>query len=163
MPRLKANKAAATTPSSDDTRSVGRRWTPKLAAAGFTPVVFPFIDYYTNLGLTTVEAMFLVILVRHKWDEAAPFPGYKSIGERMGVSPRRVRQIAIGLEKENFIRRVDRSGSGTPRTKARSHAFDLTPLFEKLEAYVDQVQAERTRRTKRKEVAPSSQEASSSP
>lgn len=117
-----------------DARSVGVRWTPKLAARGFTAIANDFLDYYQFLEITNPEALFIIFLMRHKWDAKHPFPGYKSVGARMGVAPRRTQQIALQLEKKNLIVRVARTG------RARSHAFDLTPLFERLEHIVDTVE-----------------------
>lgn len=114
-----------------DERGVAQRWTAKLAQRGFTAIANDFLDHYQVMGISNPEALFIIFLMRHKWDAGHPFPGYKSVGVRMGVAPRRTRQIAIGLEKRNLIVRVARSG------RARSHAFDLTPLFERLEHHVE--------------------------
>lgn len=112
-------------------RTVAKRWTPKLAERGFTPLANDFLDLYQDMGITNPQALFIIFLLRHKWSEADPFPGYRSIAARMGVEPRRVRQLAKELEAAGFIVRRAR-GEGS-KTRARSHSFDLKPLFQAVE------------------------------
>lgn len=69
--------------------------------------------------------MFLVHLVRHKWSASMPYPGYKKIATRMGISPTAARGHARKLEKKGLLKRVERIGT--------TSRFDLTPLFNALE------------------------------
>jgi hypothetical protein len=64
----------------------------------------------------------------HKRDERAPFPGYKTIAQRMGVSVKYARKIAVDLESKKLLRRVVRIGT--------TNRFDLTPLFDALAKHV---------------------------
>jgi len=70
-----------------DDRDVGSRWTPRLAKAGWTPIVDHFLDNYRKLGISNVEALFLVHLLRFKWTSRMPFPGFKKIAAKMGITP----------------------------------------------------------------------------
>jgi hypothetical protein len=62
-------------------RDVAARWTPHLASGGFTPIVDFFLDHYRELGITNLEAMFLVHLIRFKWTSQMPFPGFKRLAK----------------------------------------------------------------------------------
>lgn len=115
-------------------REVWRRWTP-LVAGGWTPVSDFFLENYRRLGLSTPEAMLVLQIMRHKWDESAPRPSFKTLGRRMGVSDTAVRGHGRSLQTKGFLRRVNRVG--------RSNLFDLTPLFAALENLLDQDEANR--------------------
>jgi DNA-binding MarR family transcriptional regulator len=116
---------AAATAAIPRTRDVSARWTPNLARDGWTPVADVFLDNYRKLGLSNLEAMFVIHLVRHKWSSAMPFPGFKRLATRMGLTSTAVRTHARNLEKKGLIKRVKRSGS--------SNTFDMTELFQQLE------------------------------
>jgi DNA-binding MarR family transcriptional regulator len=60
-----------------------------------------------------------------------PFPGFKRLAKRMGMTPTGVRAHARNLQKKGFLRRVKRPG--------KANLFDLDPLFEKLEALLPEV------------------------
>lgn len=108
-------------------RMVSTRWTPKLVAGGWTPVADFFLDSYTRLDppLSTSEAMLVIHLIRHKWDQEMPFPGFKTLARRMGVTATSVRNHARSLELKGYLVRYKRIGT--------TNQFDLTPLFRALE------------------------------
>lgn len=113
-------------------RIVSSRWTPALVSGGWTPVSDYFLDSYTKLTppLTNGEAMLVIHLMRHKWDEAPPFPGFKTLARRMGITATSVRNHARSLEQKGYLRRLKRVGT--------TNHFELSPLFqalEKLQAY----------------------------
>jgi Helix-turn-helix domain len=113
-------------------RMVSSRWTPELVAGGWTPVADYFLDSYTKLDppISTSEAMLVIHLMRHKWDDAPPFPGFKTLSKRMGITSTSVRNHARSLEKKGYLHRMKRIGT--------TNHFDLVPLFvalEKLQAY----------------------------
>lgn len=109
-------------------RDVAKRWTPALARAGWTPVSDFFLDNFHRLAppMTHGEAMLVVLLMRHKWDDAPPFPGFKSISKRMGISITAARQLARRLEKKGYLFREKQVGA--------TNRFHLQPLFRALEA-----------------------------
>jgi DNA-binding MarR family transcriptional regulator len=103
-------------------------WSPALAQTRYVAVVHGFLDHYASLkpySLTIGEAMFVVHLMRYKWGEEAPFPGYKTLAKQMGVSDKMVRRYAKSLEDKGFLRREIR--------KADTNRFNLEPLFRALE------------------------------
>lgn len=111
-------------------REVWRRWTPKLVADGWTPVSDYFLESYRRLGLTTSEAMLVIQILRHKWDEKPPRPSFKTLALRMGITDTAVRGHARELERKGCIRRIKRIG--------KSNQFDFGPLFDSLERLRDQ-------------------------
>lgn len=111
-----------------DRYSIARAWTPALAKSRFVPVVRAFLENYSSLkpfSLTHGEAMFVIHLMQYKWDEAAPFPGYKRIARLMGVSDKMVRRYALSLEQKGYLLRVAR--------RSTTNRFDLRRLFAVLE------------------------------
>ena len=111
-------------------KSIADRWTKSLAKDGFVPVVNYFLDHYHELkpyDLTHGEAMFVIHLMRYKWDKASPYPAFKTLAERMGVSDKQTRRYAQKLETKNLLRREFQKGS--------PNKFDLSPLFRALEKH----------------------------
>jgi hypothetical protein len=73
-------------------------WSPALANTRYVAVVHGFLEHYASMKpypLTTGEAMFVVHLMKYKWGEDAPFPGYKTLARQMGVSDKMARRYAI--------------------------------------------------------------------
>ena len=113
-------------------RAFSKRWQhEELFAKGYVAVPTLFLRHYANLkpySLTSGEALFVLHLMEFKWDEKAPFPGYKTLAERMGVSDKMARRHAKSLEEKKYLKRKVRVG--------RTNRFDLTPLFDALKAAV---------------------------
>jgi len=123
-------KAPALLKKSDKYR-IAARWSEKLAKGGFVPVVQDFLDHYHALKpypLTHSEAMFVIHLIRYKWDESAPYPGYKAIATQMGVSTKSARRYARDLEGKGYLRRHMRVGE--------TNRFDVKALIAALERHV---------------------------
>lgn len=109
-------------------REILRRWGGKQAilAEGFLAVPTTFLKYFGSLepSLTPAEALFVLELMVYKWDERSPFPGYRAVAERMGVSEAYTRKLARGLQTKGYLVRQARVG--------RTNRFDLQPLFDRL-------------------------------
>jgi hypothetical protein len=110
-------------------RQVSARWTESLTQKGWTPVADFFLDSYAKLQppLTNAEAMLVIHLIRHKWDEAPPFPGFTTLAGRMGISTTAARGHARSLEKKGYLVRQMRIGT--------TNKFDLSSLFAALEKH----------------------------
>jgi hypothetical protein len=103
-------KATATT---NDKYSFEKRWALPLKEDGFVPVSTFFLENYHQLkpfDLTYGESMFVIHLMQYKWDEKAPFPAYKTIAQRMHVSPKSARRWAASLEQKGYLKREMRVG-----------------------------------------------------
>lgn len=109
-------------------RDVASRWTPTLVEDGFTPISNYFLENYARLDepLSAVEAMFVVHLMKFKWDRAHPFPKFALLASQMKMKESGVRACARKLQSKGCLVR---------RLRGRSNEFDLTPLFTKLEAF----------------------------
>ncbi|MBK8249903.1 MAG: hypothetical protein IPK85_21305 [Gemmatimonadetes bacterium] len=108
---------------------VQTRWggSPAMLARGFVGVPVVFLEGMAQLkphSLTPAEALFVICVMAHKWDERPPFPSYKRIASWMGKTESYVRKVAKDLETKGMLRRIARIG--------RSNAFDLEGLFAKL-------------------------------
>jgi hypothetical protein len=110
-------------------RSFAARWKhQELFTKGFVPVPIQFLEHYARLKpfcLTPGEAMFVLHLMQFKWDDAAPFPGYKRIAAQMGISHKMARTHAKSLETKKLLIREMRV--------SQTNRFDLTPLFDALQ------------------------------
>ena len=112
-------------------RMVADRWTQNLAKAGWTPVSVFFLDNYHRLTppLKYSEAMFIIHIMRYKWDKAAPYPGFKGVAKKMGLSAEGARLLARNLEKKGYLYRQMRVGQTN-----RFHFDNLFAALEKLMA-----------------------------
>lgn len=118
---------------------VAERWTPPLARQ-FCPVSSPFLRLYHRLWvapakrrLNSTEALLIIHLVDHKWDERDPFPAVETLAERMGISGRMVRKALASLEACDYVVREQVPG--------RSNRYRLDGLFTALEALLEESSA----------------------
>ena len=128
---MPAEQQAATASDRVVTRLVATRWTDKLVKKGWAPIAHSFLDLYAQLPepLTTTEAMVVVMLMRFKWDDRHPFPSLKRLARMMGLGSTSIRNHIRSLEKKRYLTRIYRTGF--------SNSFDLTPLFQALEATLE--------------------------
>jgi DNA-binding MarR family transcriptional regulator len=113
--------------SKSSDRIAGRWTSEEVFCNGFLAVPTLFLQRYGSLKpyeLTPSEAMFVLELMSFKWSSAHPFPSYKSIAARMGVSDKMVRRYAQQLETKGYLIREMR--------KNRTNRFDLTGLLNAL-------------------------------
>jgi hypothetical protein len=125
--RRVTNTATGRKAPAPKSRSVADRWTASLAKDGWTPVSDCFLNGYSRLSpaIKASEAMFIIHLMSHKWDMAAPYPGFKSIARRMGLTPEGARLLARSLEKKGYLYRQMQVG--------QTNKFHLDSLFAALE------------------------------
>src|SRR6266436_7874538 len=91
-----------------------KKWAAELESDGHVQISTFFLENYHRLNpysLTHGEAMFIVHLMQHKWGEAAPYPGYKTIAKRMGVSDKTARRLARSLEEKKYLVREIREAN----------------------------------------------------
>ncbi len=124
-------------------RDVITRWGGHqiLATEGHVPVVALFLKLSGNLKpypLTPAESLFVLQLMVHKWDAKHPFPAYKTIATRMGVSVAYARTIGRTLERKGYLRRILRTG--------QTVKFDLNRLFQALATEATDYLAQKARR-----------------
>lgn len=127
MPEQDTTVLPTSAPSPTE-RSFIKRWKhEELFTDGFLVVPSLFLRFYARLKpypLTVGEAMFVLHLMEFKWSEAAPYPSYKILAQRMGCSDKLARRHARSLEQKKLLIRRQRN--------ATTNLFDLTPLFDAL-------------------------------
>ena len=104
-----------------------KKWAAELEGDGHVQISTFFLENYHRLkpySLTHGEAMFVVHLMQHKWGQEAPYPGYKTIAKRMGVSHKTARRLAKSLEDKKYLVREVR--------QANTNRFHLTKLMSAL-------------------------------
>lgn len=111
--------------------SVERAWGPVLSKS-FVPIATAFLENYASLQppISTGEAMFIIQLMRHKWNEDAPYPSYRRIASRMGVGEKAARRHAASLEAKGYLVRE--------RRQSQTNLFRLEALFIALEKRVEE-------------------------
>lgn len=116
-----------TKPAIKTDRTFAKKWAPELEKDGFVQVSTFFLENYHRLKpypLTHGEAMFVVHLMQFKWDEAKPYPAYKTIAERMVVSDKTARRFAVSLQGKGYLQREIRI--------AQTNRFDMSRLMAAL-------------------------------
>jgi hypothetical protein len=108
-------------------RSAAARWgdDQSIFRQGFVIVPNRFLRSYASLkpeALSVGEAMFVLQLMTFKWDQALPFPSYKTIAQRMGITDKMARRYAQSLDRKGYLRRQYKQQA--------TNRFDLTGLFE---------------------------------
>lgn len=111
-------------------RKVGDRWTPAVAAGGWTPVCDYFLKNYHKLEITHGGAMLVIHLISFKWDAEAPFPSLSRLAKYMGITPTSVRTHLRRLEKKGYLYRQMRTGT--------TNRFHLQGLFDALEKQMEE-------------------------
>jgi len=104
-----------------------KRWGSKrLFGRGYLPVPSLFLELYGQLDppLSSGEALFVLHLMSFKWTSEAPYPSYRTIARRMGISVKMARTHAQNLEGNGYLNRLANPG--------RTNRFDLKPLVEAL-------------------------------
>jgi hypothetical protein len=126
MRKVQNIAAAAGSENVNVNRSLITRWGgyEEMFAQKWVGVPVLFLMLYAHLQpyqLTVGEAMFAIQVMAFKWGDSAPWPSYKKLAERMGVSDKMVRRYAAQLEQKGYLKRQARIGS--------SNAFDFSGLF----------------------------------
>jgi hypothetical protein len=131
---IKAVRELRSLGGSHPTRSAAARWgdDPALFRQGFVVVPNRFLHNYASLKpepLSAGEALFVLQLMSFKWDKALPFPSYKTIARRMGITDKMARRYAQSLDRKGYLRRQYQLRA--------TNRFDLTGLFEALSVAPD--------------------------
>ncbi|MGC4071869.1 MAG: helix-turn-helix domain-containing protein [Nibricoccus sp.] len=113
------------TPASKFTFS--ERWDAELKRFGHVQVSSFFLENYHRLkpyDLTHGEAMFVIHLMQYKWSADAPYPAYKTLAQKMGVTHKTARRLAASLEAKGYLVREKR--------KNMTNRFHLKKLIDAL-------------------------------
>ncbi len=97
--------------------------------AGFMPLPHLFLRHYRKLGLSHVQAMFVLQLMEIAWDYGEPPTNVTKLAKRMGTGRRTVQVCSRELHELGLIEiyeQFDADGSQV------ENGYDLSPLFRKL-------------------------------
>lgn len=97
--------------------------------AGFMPTPHLFLRHYTQLGLDSTHAMFLLQVMETVWDLGDPPRTSNDFARRMGVGKKAIQRYTSHVEELGLINvfsQFDDSGAQV------ENCYDLSPLFAKL-------------------------------
>lgn len=113
--------------TTDKNYSFSAKWSPRLAADGFTTIPNALIRNQAKLGINSSELVVILCLASHKWDHQMPFPAVSSLCRYTGKSDGAIRGILRTLDSKGFIRRIYRDN--------QTSKYDLKPLVRILDGY----------------------------
>lgn len=85
------------------------KWTPPIAAHGYTELPNIILLNIKELRISAAEFLTLSAILSFKWGEGKPWPSVKSISARTNCEPRTVRKHIASLEAKGILKRVLRS------------------------------------------------------
>lgn len=100
--------------------------------SGFTPLPNLFLRHYTQLGLSTSQAMFVLQLMAMTWDLGSPPATLSQVAMRMGMTRRGVQLISAELHARGLVTIFDQYDTTGRQTE---NAFDLSSLFARLATF----------------------------
>lgn len=105
-------------PSKEKSSGLDARWGVRLSKP-YHPVSRFFLQNYWRVkphdgarGLNSSEAMLIIQILDHKWDDRAPFPSLPMLATRMGLSVRQLRATVKRLEDLGYLRRQPAENGG---------------------------------------------------
>ena len=120
-----------TTRSTDTGRATLERYGPEALAQGFTALPNLVFAYYTRLGLSEGELVFVLQLWTYWWGAGLPFPALGTIASRMGKTTRQVQHY---LERLRGLGLVEVTVRHDERGGQISNGYDIRPLLHALVA-----------------------------
>lgn len=111
-------------------KSIRGRWGASLAnsKSGYVTLPNVLLNYYSLLGMSEIELVFILQVMSYKWTSAKPYPSFNTIAHKMGKSRDTVQGYARSLESKRLLKRVQRTGY--------SSKIDVSPLIQILEEIV---------------------------
>jgi hypothetical protein len=126
-----------------------QRWVrAELFGKGYLPVPALFLNYYSQLKppLNSGEALFVLQVMSHKWDAKLPYPGYKTIAKRRGITESMARTHARSLKTMHYLRIIPRL--------AQTNRFDFRPLFDALAVVIEADAKKKEKKKEKDEIGP---------
>jgi hypothetical protein len=85
-----------------------KKWSPAIAAHGFTSIPNLLLRQYESLGITAPELRMIIVIEMHRWDDREPHPSVATLAKLIRTSPRRAREIITSLHTKGLILRTVR-------------------------------------------------------
>ena len=107
-----------------------RKWGRAVMGLGFCIVPSLLLRAQQRLKLSPTQLAVLMHLADYWWDvNRKPYPSKKTLGERLGLSPRQVQRYIADLEAAGLVKRIER----TARHRGKlSNEYDLSGLVKRL-------------------------------
>lgn len=118
LPTLKAGRASE------------RKWGKPVMDLGFCIIPSLLLRAQRRLNLNSIQLAVLIQLADYWWDvNRKPFPSKKTLGDRLGLSPRQVQRYIADLELMGFVQRIERRAMHRGKL---SNEYDLSGLVTRL-------------------------------
>lgn len=99
---------------------------------GFMPLPHLFLRHYRQLGLSHLQAMFVMQLMEIAWDLGDPPTTVTKLSERLGVDRRTVQLCGRDVHRLGLVEIYDQWDEGGAQIE---NGYDLSPLFRRLAEY----------------------------
>jgi hypothetical protein len=111
-------------------RASERKWGKSVIERGFCIVPSLLLRGQKRLALSPTQLAVLMHLADYWWDvDRKPYPSKKTLGERLGLSPRQVQRYIAELEAMKLVKRIERKAAHRGKL---SNEYDLSGLANRL-------------------------------
>ncbi|MDQ6645268.1 MAG: helix-turn-helix domain-containing protein, partial [Chloroflexota bacterium] len=83
------------------------RFGDPILEEGHTAVPNLVLNYYSRLGITPAEMLFIIHVWQFWWTEKNPYPAITTIAKRMDMVKRQVQKYAKSLKEKEYIEDAD--------------------------------------------------------
>jgi len=107
-----------------------RKWGEQVIALGYTAVPDLLLSRMAALGLSPMDLVLLLQLMRYWWTAGQPpFPSKRSLAQAIGCSEKNVQKVMKSLEARGFVERIKRRRAAD---RNESNLYNLYPLVDRL-------------------------------
>ncbi|GAC1650313.1 MAG: hypothetical protein NVS4B8_24470 [Herpetosiphon sp.] len=102
-----------------------------IMQAGFMPLPHLFLRHYRRLGLSQIQAMFVLQLMEIAWDFGDAPSTVTKLAKRMGVTTRSIQLCSQEVQALGLVEIYDQFDQSGAQVE---NGYDLSPLFQQLSA-----------------------------
>ncbi|RVJ37397.1 MULTISPECIES: helix-turn-helix domain-containing protein [Sinorhizobium] len=112
-------------------KASAEKWGQAVMDLGFCLVPSLLLRAQRRLNLNPTQLAVLLQLCDFWWDkERKPYPSKETLAQRLSLSERQVQRYIAELEREGFVRRIERRASNGGKL---SNTYDLSGLVKRLQ------------------------------